>query len=97
MDEEMVGRRNLQWARLLVKRKGRNVLENLHIIVGYYCFLVRLWWEIPPPCNGRMKQREKMMGKARAQGSVTSDGVVQWQKKGEVLGYGEKRREILAA
>ena len=35
----------LQWARVLVKRDGRDLPSSLQVVVDSTCFAVHLWWE----------------------------------------------------
>ena len=48
VDEDTTYYRNFQWARVLVKARGRNLLGMLNVVVSFLCFAVQLWWECPP-------------------------------------------------
>ncbi|RVW46812.1 hypothetical protein CK203_075677 [Vitis vinifera] len=39
---------NWEWARLLVKTDERDLPWSLHLVVGSLCFVIQLWWEVPP-------------------------------------------------
>ena len=48
MDEETTLFSQLQWACILVKATGKDLLGSLQVVVGHTCFVVHLWWEVPP-------------------------------------------------
>ena len=48
VDKETARGRNLQWARVLIKTNGNKVPGSFKLVIEELCFLVNLWWEIPP-------------------------------------------------
>lgn len=47
IDEDTAERRNLQWARILVRIRGWKFPSSLQVVVGSLCFVIQLWWEVP--------------------------------------------------
>ena len=48
VDDEMVERQKLQSARVLIEIKGWKFPSFLLVVMGFSCFAIQLWWEIPP-------------------------------------------------
>ena len=45
VDENTAERRNLKWARILVKTRGWKHPSSLQVVAGLFCFALQLWWE----------------------------------------------------
>ncbi|RVW51474.1 hypothetical protein CK203_084032 [Vitis vinifera] len=48
VDEETFSMANLQWARLLVRVKGRDFPSSVQLVEGSGCYSIQLWWEVQP-------------------------------------------------
>ena len=48
VDDETTYFSQLQWARILVRASGKNMPSSLQVVAGNFCWVVNLWWEIPP-------------------------------------------------
>ena len=48
VDDETTYFSQLQWARILVRASGKNMPSSLQVVAGHCCWVVNLWWEIPP-------------------------------------------------
>ena len=48
VDEGSVNLVQLQWARILVRLNGRSLPASLQLVVGFTCYSIQLWWEVPP-------------------------------------------------
>ena len=46
MDEDTANFKELQWARLLVKSEGLEWSSSLQVVVGSFCYVFQLWWEV---------------------------------------------------
>ncbi|RVW14730.1 hypothetical protein CK203_092626 [Vitis vinifera] len=51
VDISIVKQRNLQWARILVGSNDKNIPRLLQVVVGLFCYLIQLWWEVPLGCH----------------------------------------------
>lgn len=48
VDKDIALRRNMQWARILIRFNVRGLPTSLHEVVRLLDFYVQLWWELPP-------------------------------------------------
>ena len=46
VDEDTANFKELQWARLLVKSEGLEWSSSLQVVVGSFCYVFQLWWEV---------------------------------------------------
>ena len=94
MDEETAEGKNFEWARILVKTKGRRVPESLQVVVGQLCFAIKLWWELPPwvskvfPYVVSQGGLEKKIGSSRASGSMGHPVLCQGVEVGKMVSAG---------
>ena len=51
LDEETTFKKDLQWARILVKKKKKNSTEkpsSVNLLAGARSYKLQIWWEIQP-------------------------------------------------
>ena len=48
VDEDIRRFSQLQWAKILVKLEGKDLLGTLWLVVDFSCFAIQLWWGVPP-------------------------------------------------
>lgn len=47
VDKDIALRRNMQWARILIRFNVRGLPTSLHEVVRLLDFYIQLWWELP--------------------------------------------------
>ena len=72
---------NLQWARILVKTKGRELPSSLEIGVKGISYNIPLWWEVLPLIRqnpkGYMGSTDRSRGEVRGNGGARADPQVE--------------------
>lgn len=94
VDEQLVGGKNLQWARVLIKTNGRTVSRKVQVVVGHLYFTVYLWWELPPWVASITSDKEWLEVEKKRQGITCMPcrvGKAGQQPAGEVLTSGRPR------
>ena len=86
VDRETKNYSQIQWARILVKKRGNLFPGTMHLVVDDYCYDLQLWWE-------RLPWFSKVLPMKKMTGGEKEKAREEWEVGSRVESRSSKRKE----